>query len=308
MVALGAFACSRMSAEQILRLTFVTTLGYVAVGLATEGVLGTFRPWEPGYRFAGTLHPNIQGMNCALVLLSGVSLAHASPRWRPALTVVLPLALILLLLTRSRTSLAALLLALLFYALLSPLRRRRLLLAASLCLAGSFFSFAGLVGQGSAALRETIQLGRVDSDPRTLTGRTEVWRECLTYARERPWLGYGYDGFWFPGRIEEVSEAVRWPITHGHSAYVEVLLGLGCIGLAAFVCILAMGMWRASRIALETRSTAELFAPALLVFCAVQGLLEPTIVTASFLTFFYLTILARLGFREGPKVCRVYGH
>ena len=33
----------------------------LAVGVCAELALGTFRPWSPEYRFAGTVHPNTQG-------------------------------------------------------------------------------------------------------------------------------------------------------------------------------------------------------------------------------------------------------
>jgi len=295
-VAVAAVAYRRMPGDSFLRLVFLVTLGYLAAGLAREAMLGTFHPWNPGYRFSGTLSPNIQGVNCALLFFSGLSLARARGRRRLALAFVLLLALFCLFLARSRTALGALVVAASFYAFLSLVRARPLLLWASLCLAASVAALAILVGQGSTALPEALELGRVDSDPATLTGRTQLWEECLSYARAKPWFGYGYDGFWFPDRIMEVSKAVRWPIRHAHSVYLEVMLGLGGFGLFTYVSIFALGIWRAAKVAFATGNAADLFVAALLVYCAVQGLLEPTVVTLSLLSFLCMTALARLGF------------
>src|SRR5690606_4411617 len=89
--------------------------------------LGTFAPLRTGYRFAGTLHPNQQGINCALLALSAVYLGRVGRTRAGRLTAsaALTLAMGFLLLTRSRTSLAAAGIALLLFLALDapPLRR-----------------------------------------------------------------------------------------------------------------------------------------------------------------------------------------
>ena len=76
-------------------------------------------------------------------------------------------------------------------------------------------------------------------------------------------------------------------------------LGLGGIGLFIFVCILWVGIRRASRVAVESGNTADLFTATLLVFCALHGFLETTIVGPSFLTLLYMIAVVRLGFPAG---------
>ncbi|MGE5199372.1 MAG: hypothetical protein ACM3H9_07005, partial [Rhodospirillaceae bacterium] len=48
----------------------------VGVSAGAELALGTFRPFEPAYRFAGMMHPNVQGLYCACLTLAGVSLSR----------------------------------------------------------------------------------------------------------------------------------------------------------------------------------------------------------------------------------------
>jgi O-antigen ligase len=295
MVGLAAFAYRRMSGEEILRLVFFTTLAGLTFGLAKEVARGTFHPWDAYYRFTGTLwHPNLQGLNCALVLLSGGALVHAARRWKLAVALVVPL--VCLLLTRSRTSLAAVFGAALFYAFLSLLRGRPLVLAGSLCLAAMAILSAVWIGQSSPVLEDTIKLGREDSELATFEGRTRIWEEALVLVRARPWLGYGYDVFWSPDRIEEFSSTLGWTFMGAHSTYLDMLLGLGVIGLLVFVCVLATGVWRASGVAVGSGNAADLFLSALLFFCALYGVLETNLIGPSFLTFLYMTALVRLGF------------
>lgn len=297
MVVLAAFAYRKMSGDEALRLVFFTTLAGLLFGFSREALLGRFRPWDPTYRFTGTLpHPNLQGLNCALVVLSGLAMVHAARRWKLALALIGPFAFLLL--TRSRTSLAALLGAAVFYALLALLRGRPLALAASLCLAATMTVSAVWIGQSTRLLDSAIRLGRTEASLSTFEGRTDIWQEARAYIRARPWLGYGYDSFWSPKRIEEISESLGWTVPNAHSDYLDVLLGLGGIGLAVFVSVLGTGIQRASSAAARSRNAYDLFTAALLAFCILHGILETTIVGPSFLTLLYMIAVTRLGFPD----------
>jgi exopolysaccharide production protein ExoQ len=59
----------------------------------------------------------------------------------------------------------------------------------------------------------------------TLTGRTEVWASLLPVAMRRPLLGSGFGGFWTPATKD------LFRISGAHSGYLDVLLGLGFVGL-----------------------------------------------------------------------------
>ena len=301
MLGLAAFAYRSMPGERYLRLVFFTALAAMVFGLAREGARGTFQPWDSDYRFRGTLpHANMLGWTCALAFLSGLSIVHALRRWKLALGLVFPLACLFL--TRSRTSVAALIGAVLFYAFLSLLRTRPVVLLASLCLAATAALSVIWIGQASTGVEEAIKLGREDSELATFQGRTEVWKEALIYVRARPWFGYGHDSFWSAQRIQEFTAALGWRIPNAHSNYLDMLLSLGIIGLVVFVCLLGIGIARASTIAIGSGSPTDLFTATLLVFCALHGFLETTLVAPCFLTFLYMTAVVRLGFPADAPV------
>src|SRR4030095_6540837 len=88
----------------------IGTLGTLAaVGVLVELRLGTFRPWESEYRFAGSVHPNTQGPGLAAVCLAAWGLIRCRAPGRFWLWVIAAAAFALLLLTKSRTTTAAIL-------------------------------------------------------------------------------------------------------------------------------------------------------------------------------------------------------
>ena len=91
--------------------------------------------------------------------------------------------------------------------------------------------------------RELFLMGRSD-ESESLSGRAFIWPEVIRYARERFWFGYGYEGFWMPARIEDISDELGWGLREAHNGYLEMWLWCGVIGLvftmfAAVAAVLA---------------------------------------------------------------------
>jgi exopolysaccharide production protein ExoQ len=79
----------------------------------------------------------------------------------------------------------------------------------------------------------------IGKDP-TLTGRTEIWAYVIPDIWMKPWLGWGYFGFWQlanPAAFE-ISNAVHWVVPHAHNGLLESLLEIGVLGTALFAFIL----------------------------------------------------------------------
>ncbi len=80
----------------------------------------------------------------------------------------------------------------------------------------------------------------------TLTGRTDLWAALLGMIARRPWLGYGFNGFWSEQFAAGVS-VEGWLPTQAHNGYIDLTLDLGLIGLMLFILGLGRGAARAVR-------------------------------------------------------------
>ena len=286
----------RASLREIILWLFLSTTLFVFIGIAAEMVFGTFRPFASGYRFAGTMHPNYQGMQCGLLMLSAMAAADAEIRWRAIFWACALLGFVLLILSGSRTSLAATLVAFAVYVTMISTRRTKATIL--LCFSMPLFALFALFGPVlQPNLKSAILLGRDDpASVDSFTGRTMIWEDVGYYIRQRPILGYGYGGFWTPTHVSVISDEEHQAIPNSHSTYMEYLLALGPVGLVAYVLLLFAGIRRAFRGHRLSQDSAFAFCAALLVLCALNRFLEVVIVEGSPLMFPCIVVLACLAF------------
>jgi len=299
MLCVGALAMGRLlSLRRIVLFAILCTAGYLVMGLGGELLLGTFTPWAPTYRFAGTLHPNMQGLNCAVLLLGAACLAQGVKRGRGWLLAVAGVALLFLVLTKSRAAFASALLSLGTYAAVVWSGRRKLALFISLGVIVCLFLL--LVGDTFfPALGSVALLGRQDAGLEGLTGRVPLWELCMDYASRQPWVGYGYNSFFNPERLKQVGAELAWLPNEAHSVYLDLLLGVGVVGLFLFVVILLTGIIRSFIYHAGAPRAGYAFLAMVLVLCALNGLLESAVGQARLVGFLSWAALTRLGFR-GP--------
>lgn len=295
----------RFSDRQFVWFVMLVTGAYLAVGVGAELALGTFRPWISGYRFSGTIHPNGQGMNCALLVLAALFLYFSEPpeQRNRAFWLVVLAGFVFLVLTKSRTPFGVLFMTLGLYALRKlPLSLK----AAGLSLAVMGVCVLVIFGSAlSPLIRDVIQFGRTDvaGERRgaTLSGRLELWEECLGYVGERPLLGYGYNSFWTEENTFDVADKINWISGSAHSIYFDVLIGLGSIGLLAFLLLLFATLFRLSWLQRSTGAMTFGFMWCVLVFMMLHGLMESAFIYPALYSFLPMAIIAMVGFRYLPE-------
>lgn len=295
----------RFSLRQVVLWVFCATGLYLLIGVAAELALGTFHPFASGYRFAGTIHPNHQGINCALLVLSGVAAADMEKRKKMIFRLCALVGFPFLILTGSRTAFAAAILALAVYFGMVCSRRTKIV-AVFAALAIGVTLWAPFVIGGSAVpdFERALMLGRNASKIDTFNGRSDVWENVRPYIDRRPVLGYGYGGFWSARHVTEISDATqrlgrhRFGVEESHDAYLDCLLDLGFVGLAAFIFLLVGSMTGSFARYRASQAPAFGFCGAFFAFCLANGLLESATVGSIFLTFLILTISIHLGFRQ----------
>jgi len=201
-LAAGALAVvTRMSLRELVLFVFFSSLAYLIAGIASELVLGTFRPTVERYRFAGTIHPNNQGVNCSLILLSGVTALLTEKRWRLLYGSVTSLALVFLVLTKSRTSLLSFVIAFGVFAIIVFGNSRYFAYLCCLAMTTTLTVLLLASDTLSKLIAGTILLGRTDQDisrrhdadgpPPSLAKPAGV---CCPTAHSRLWIRQLFHG------------------------------------------------------------------------------------------------------------------
>lgn len=112
-----------------------------------------------------------------------------------------------------------------------------------------------------------------------ITGRTELWHWVVEMIFRRPWLGYGFSGFWGGGSPEYalVVRMIGWTPMYSHDGYLEIMLSLGVAGLLLFAWFMVTGLRRAVYQAETGESICDLWPLAFLVYFLIHNLGECTI-------------------------------
>jgi len=200
-----------------------------------------------------------------------------------------------LILTKSRTSFAGAVIALLAYKSMTVTSTKQIRLAMVIGLI-LMVAYLALGESALPILGKGAQLGRSGGDMSTLNGRTWVWMEIRRFIGYRPVAGYGFNGFWTPERMEEVSERQGWVLGSAHCAYLDVTLNLGIVGFGAFVTVLLTAILRSRWAFRVTGLRGYAFMYAFLIFYALQGVLESIFVRPGYFSFMSMVVLAALGF------------
>ena len=182
--------------------------------------------------------------------------------------VFIPVALGMLLLSHSMTSIAAAAVIIMTLPIWLVARLQiRQRLAGYICVA------VAAVGVGSLiALNLTTLLALVGRDA-TLTGRTQVWKQLIVAIHHHPILGYGYGSFWtgLSGESLDVFVAAGWLAPSAHNAYLDLWLALGIPGIVMVILIFGDVFRRAVQYIRTEPGWFGLWPVACLLFILVHG-------------------------------------
>ena len=234
----GAYFAARYSLKEQMKilawvlgiaaiLSLLVCLGVPSYGVRDDGWQGIF--------------PYKNYMGRAMVL-GGVLLATlALKNWRNWLYWAgFALMFFLAIVSQSSTSVLLLLLLLVqipFYGLIQQRYRLRVILLSLLCIV------LGTVFMVIVAQQETI-LVDILGEGTSFNGRTPIWTLVIeAVSGNRPWLGYGYGGFWTSDAGAHVIYNT-WALDAGitenfnaHSVYVEMFAYFGWIGIILYALV-----------------------------------------------------------------------
>lgn len=269
------------SIDSLLRFTVFSMALYLFIGLGAEMVFRTFKPFSPGYRFSGTVHPNVQGFDCAALFLAATTLASSSRAGRSLSSRacwllylgIATAAFVGIVLTKSRTSTATAIMVQVLLWALGPGRSRKVVpVAIAIWLAMMVFLVAG--DRFLPNVYNAVLLGRGTANVNTFTGRTLLWRHVLPYIGERPLLGHGFNSFWNFRHIADFSALMGIGLVDAHSIYLDLLLSVGLVGALLYVVTMLCAAKASLQLFRRSGQFGYAFFFKLSIFCLLQGLLE----------------------------------
>ena len=237
-------------------LSLVVAVAVPSVGRMTDLFPGAWRGlWVEKNTFGG------------LMAFAGLNFAAAAlfqPRRALFWWAMTALAILMLGLSTSKTSLVALLLG--GSALAFTLMVRR---GGAMAVLTTWLAVVAVAAVAAViALQPDLFLGLLGKDA-TLTGRTKIWAAIWRLIQQRPLLGYGYGAVWSDetgwGPLQWIVKQAGFTPQHAHNSWLEQWLGLGLVGLVAwslfFTSTLAKTVW-----AVFTHKGALLVFPFLIVY------------------------------------------
>lgn len=284
-VVFWVFVCNTVW-ERSTTLAFIifSTFFNLCVCVATEISHGRFAPGDLEYRLGGTLLPNELGLNCMVLVLAALVGTVSIPRWKGLLYALVVIGGTAVVLTKSRTALGGMLLSSAICLHLKTPRRIQVLLIGVACST----LLLGLIIGGPPSIEYVLsRVPRGGEELGSLNGRIPMWDQCLAFVGSRPLLGFGYTTFWTAPRIAEVSSTAGWGVSAAHSAYLEVLLDLGCLGLMLYLSLTVAALRLALSRLLREHSPELLFSISVVVALLVIGVTESELPFRSSAVYFY---------------------
>ncbi len=250
LICLGALAIAERFSLRKLLILFVL-IGFIPVVLSftAEFYYGTFDPFDPYWRFGGGFHPISLGYHCGIVLIAIQPLVCTTKgKTKLLLNIIMAVAFLAILLTKSRTPFVASMIGLVFarYFFVSHLDRVKFILLGMVgvsilvLLMGEKISISDLAAMGRS--EETKEMTG------SLSGRSYLWGELLKFAAEKPMIGWGYDAFLGPRNIGMIYDQLGWAPSNTHSDYINAIVGTGYIGFLFMISFFVGVVIRAAQL------------------------------------------------------------
>jgi exopolysaccharide production protein ExoQ len=297
----SAFFISRKNNYlEIITLTFCLCGFTLFLSIFTEIWLGNFKPFQLQYRFAGVMHPNFQGLNCAILLIASLCCYLFAKKNRKRYLYVAILSIGFLILTKSRAAIGSSMIAIFMLFWRSDLYNRKgYPFISTIALIGSivFIFIIIFIPKDFLFVFKNISLiGREYESTMPLTGRIPLWIDLIESFFERPLTGFGYDSYWSSINLEKISKGQDWNVVSSHSSYFDILLGLGIIGFISFIGIYFISLKKSILAFKKTQNIGLLFTEAILVWISINMLFESILFQPNFPTFLFMILIAKLVF------------
>ncbi|MEL7085261.1 MAG: O-antigen ligase family protein [Cyanobacteria bacterium J06597_1] len=132
-----------------------------------------------------------------------------------------------------------------------------------------------------------------------LTGRATFWPIVIDGIYEKFWIGYGYEAFWAGGFDGPAAILIHLATVkakfHAHNGFLEMMLSIGFVGTAVFMCSLWSTILNLILKLRESQGVASFFPILFLIQFFAMNMVETSIYSynnVQWLIFMFITALA----------------
>lgn len=124
----------------------------------------------------------------------------------------------------------------------------------------------------------------------SLTGRVPIWQGMLEISADRPLLGYGIgNAMWeIPALVARTNQ--DWNAPDSHNGFLELLVGLGLIGLILFILSYLNTLVKAIAQLRKTRNVQDIWLIQYLIILVLMNFSEDELLKASNTWMYYVIV------------------
>lgn len=124
----------------------------------------------------------------------------------------------------------------------------------------------------------------------TFNGRSDLWELVISKILERPWLGYGFSGFWTSNAASKLRATYDWA-SNAHNGFLELLLELGFVGFLAFAAgFVRFFVMALTRIISVAKKPEDYWPMQMLIIIVIVNFSEARLLTPSWNWLMYITM------------------
>ena len=158
-----------------------------------------------------------------------------------------------------------------------------------------YISILLLGGTGAVFLGDNwdAALGSLDKDPE-LNGRVPIWEILIERIGERPWLGYGYHGFWqgWNGKYSApIWRQIVWKPPHAHNGFIDLMVDVGIVGTLVFSLVFFDAILKSINRSRYTPSIQGLWPLGFMTFYVIQNQTNTDLIVPYSLSWFIFVVI-----------------